>query len=275
MTKLTRKVWVGIGAATIAGASTLGSAVAQHGGHKADPAGKAPTDEAATKDPAQGGEAYLTDGGPRDSRIRFYRDLSLIRGHIRIGTQLIELGLWDEALPHFLHPTEELYSGMEKYIKGHNIRPFKLELGVLAQAVKAKRKGAYDQAQKVVDQRITGALDRARKFMTPVLGFTAKTAAEVLKVALSEYESSIEGGKFVKPVEYQDSRGFLQEAEWMLDGSAAELRKADADAFAKVEAALKQLKTAWPKPMPPETPLMEVGTMSALVSEIELHTSRY
>jgi hypothetical protein len=275
VTKLTRKVWVGIGAATIAGASTLGGAVAQHGGHKADPAGKAPTDEAATKDPAQGGEAYLTDGGPRDSRIRFYRDLSLIRGHIRIGTQLVELGLWDEALPHFLHPTEELYNGMEKYIKGHNIRPFKLELGVLAQAVKAKRKGAYDQAQKVVDQRITSALDRARKFMTPVLGFTAKTAAEVLKVALSEYESSIEGGKFVKPVEYQDSRGFLQEAEWMLDGSAAELRKADADAFAKVQAALQRLKTAWPKPMPPETPLMDVSTMSALVSEIELHTSRY
>jgi hypothetical protein len=275
MTKLTRKVWVGIGVATIAGASTLGSAVAQHGGHKADPAGKAPTDEAATKDPAQGGEAYLTDGGPRDSRIRFYRDLSLIRGHIRIGTQLVELGLWDEALPHFLHPTEELYNGMEKYIKGHNIRPFKLELGVLAQAVKAKRKGAYDQAQKVVDQRITGALDRARKFMTPVLGFTAKTAAEVLKVALSEYESSIEDGKFAKPVEYQDSRGFVQEAEWMLEGSAAELRKADADAFGKVQAALQRLKTAWPKPMPPETPLMDVSTMSALVSEIELHTSRY
>jgi hypothetical protein len=273
--KLTRKVWVGIGAATLAGASTLGSAVAQHGGHKADPPGKAPIDEAATKDPAQGGEAYLTDGGPRDSRIRFYRDLSLIRGHIRIGTQLVELGLWDEALPHFLHPTEELYNGMEKYIKGHNIRPFKLELGVLAQTVKAKRKGAYDQAQKVVDQRITSALDRARKFMTPVLGFTAKTAAEVLKVALSEYESSIEDGKFVKPVEYQDSRGFLQEAEWMLEGSATDLRKADADAFAKVQAALQRLKTAWPKPMPPETPLMDVSTMSALVSEIELHTSRY
>jgi hypothetical protein len=88
----------------------------------------------------------------------------------------------------------------------------------------------------------------------------------VLKVALSEYESSIEDGKFAKPVEYQDSRGFLQEAEWMLEGSAADLRKADADAFAKVQAALQQLKTAWPKPMPPETPLMDVGTMSALVS---------
>ena len=45
--------------------------------------------------------------------------------------------------------------------------------------------------------------------MNPVLGFTARSAAEVLKVALSEYEPSIENGKFAKPVEYQDSRGFV------------------------------------------------------------------
>ena len=274
MAKLTRKVWVGIGAATIAGAS-VASASAQHGGHKADPAGKAPTDEAATKNPAQGGEAYLTDGGPRDSRIRFYRDLSLIRGHIRIGTELVELGLWDEALPHFLHPTEELYALLEKYIKGHNIRPFKLELAVLAQAVKARRKSAYQQALKVVDQRLTGALDKARQFMHPMLGFTARTAAEMLKVALSEYEASIEDGRFTKPVEYQDSRGFVLQAEMMLEGVAGELAKVDADAFAKIRAALKTLKTAWPEPMPPAEPRLNVGLMSALVSEIELHTSRY
>ena len=68
--------------------------------------------------------------------------------------------MWDEALPHFLHPTEELYGGMEKYIKLHNIRPFRLELQALAQAVKAKRKGAYEQALKVVDQRLERALGR-------------------------------------------------------------------------------------------------------------------
>jgi hypothetical protein len=275
MTKLTRKVWVGIGAATIAGASTLGSAVAQHDAHKGDQKGKAPTDEAATKDPGQGGEAYLTDGGPRDSRVRFYRDLELIRGHILVGTELLRLNLWDEALPHFLHPTEELYNGMGKYIKGHNIRPFKLELGVLAQTVKAKRRGAYDQAQKVVAQRIGAALDRARQFMTPPLGFTARTVAEVLKVAQGEYESSIEDGKFVKPVEYQDSRGFVWEAERMLDGSAAQLNKADPDAFAKIKTAMQELKTAWPEPMPPEEPILVVSKMSALISEIEQQTSRY
>ena len=72
--------------------------------------------------------------------------------------------------------------------------------------------------------------------MTPVRGFTAASAVEVLKVALSEYEASIEDGKFAKPVEYQDSRGFVWQAERMIEGAAAELAKADAEALAKIRA---------------------------------------
>jgi len=275
MAKLTRKIWVGIGAATIAGASLTGSAAAQHQkGH--GPAQATNADKgSATSTPAEGGEAYLTDGGPRDTRIRFYRDLELMRGHLLVGRQLIELGLWDEALPHFLHPTEELYGKMEKYIKLHNIKPFRHELQALAQTVKAKRKGAYEQARKGVDRGLDGAFTVARRFMTPLSGFTARTAAEVLKVAVSEYTESMEGGRFVKPVEYQDSRGFVWEAERMIEGAADELRKADPDALAKVRAALAKLKSAWPAAMPPPTPVLEVGQVSALVSDIELHVSRY
>lgn len=272
MARLTRKLWVGIGAATIAGASMAGSVAAQdtHKGHAPPPA-----KDAATDNPAQGGEAYLTDGGPRDTRIRFYRDIALMRGHLLVGGQLIELGLWDEALPHFLHPTEELYGAMEKYIKLHSIRPFGRELQALAQAVKAKRKGAYQQTLGVVDQRLEGALDVVKRFMTPLLGFTARSAAEVLKVALSEYEGSIEDGRFSKPVEYQDSRGFVWEAERMLEAAGPQLAKADAQALAAIRRALAEIKTAWPAPMPPEKPILEPSRMSALISDIELHTSRY
>lgn len=274
MARLTRKLWVGIGAATIVGASFAGSAAAraQHKGHESAPA---PAGKGAADNPAQGGEAYLTDGGPRDTRIRFYRDIALMRGHILVGGQLIEQGLWDEALPHFLHPTEELYGAMERYIKLHDIRPFQRELQALAQAVKAKRKGAYEQALKVVDQRLEGALAVARRFMTPLLGFTARTAAEVLKVALSEYEASIEDGRFAKPVEYQDSRGFVWQAERMLEAAAPELARKDAAALDKIRKDLAELKTAWPAPMPPETPLLEPGRMSALISDIELNASRF
>ena len=276
MAKLTRKLWVGIGAATIAGAAVTGNVSAQHGSHKQDAGPQPPAPYGpATKNPAEGGEAYLTDGGPKDTRIRFYRDIELMRGHLLVGRQLIELELWDEALPHFLHPTEELYALMEKYIKLHRIQPFNRELQALAQAVKAKRKGAYEQALKVVDRRLDAALAVAKKFMTPVRNFTVRTAIEVLRVAQSEYETSMEGGKFVKPVEYQDSRGFVWQAERMFEGASAELARIDKGSLDQIRAIFAKLKTAWPAPMPPDKPVLDVGQITALVSDIEQHISRY
>jgi hypothetical protein len=276
MAKLTRKLWVGVGVATIAGASVTGTATGQDAAHKGHKAQTGQTDTGTAAGTAEpGGEAYLTGGGPRDSRIRFYRDLELMRGHILVGGQLIELGLWDEALPHFLHPTEELYGLMEKYIKLHNIRPFARDLQALAQAVKAKSKGAYGQALKVVDRRLDGALAVAKKFMTPVHSFTVRSAIEVLRVAQSEYESAMKDGKFVKPVEYQDSRGFVWQAERMVEGAAGALGRLDAEALAKVRAGFKRLKAAWPAPMPPPQPILQVGEISAIISGIELQTSRY
>jgi len=273
MAKRTRKLWVGMGAVTLAGAQVgVGMAQEGHRGHDPMPASAAGP---ATATPADGGEAYLTDGGPRDPRIRFYRDMALMRGHLLVGGQLIELGLWDEALAHFLHPTEELYGLIEKYVELHNMHPFRRELQVLAQAVKAKRKGAYEQALKVVDQRLTDALAVAQKFMNPLRGFTIRAAAEVLKTALSEYQSSIEGGRFVKPVEYQDSRGFVWEAERMVERAAPELGRVDAESLARIRMALGKLKAAWPAPMPPALPVLTPGELSALISDIELHASRY
>ena len=274
MAKLTRKLWIGIGAATIAGAPLATGALAQEPAHKSHQPPLAGSDKASDT-AAPGGEAYLTDGGPRDTRIRFYRDIELMRGHLLIGDQLIALGLWDEAVPHFLHPTEELYDLMEKYIKLHSIPPFRLELQALAQTVKAKREGAYRQSLKVVQGRLDVALGIAKKFMTPNHRFTIQSAVEVLRVAHSEYEASLENGKFTKPVEYQDSRGFVWQAERMIEGAAGKLASLDKEALQRVRADFARLKKAWPAPMPPDTPVLDPGRVSAIVSEIELHTSRY
>ena len=277
MAKLTRKLWIGLGAVSIATVPLSDLARAQdpsHGGHQ--PAKSQEPSAAASSNAAEGGEAYLRDGGPKDTRIRFYRDISLMRGHLLVGDQLIEKGLWDEALPHFLHPTEELYALLEKYIKLHKITPFNRDLEALAQTVKAKRKGAYDQRLRVVDQRLTGALDTAKRFMTPPLRtFTVRTAIEVLRTAQSEYEEAIEDGKFTKPVEYQDSRGFVLQSERMLEAVAAELAGIDAADWAKVRAELQRLKAAWPDVLPPPAPLLAPGEISALISDIELHATRF
>jgi hypothetical protein len=283
MAKLTRKIWVGLGAATLLGTaiSAPSPAPAQHAGHgkqqdaKGAPESKDASTPAASATTAEGGENYLTDGGPKDTRIRFYRDVELVRGHLLVGQELIKLGQWDEALPHFLHPTEELYDGLEKYIKGHNLQPFKRELLALAQAVKAKKDGAVQQAQKALDPKLDAAVAAVRKFMNPPPGYIMKTAAELLKVAQSEYATSIENGRFVKPVEYQDGRGFMLRAEKMIAEAAPLLTKTDADAVARVQKQFDVLKAAWPAAVPPETPAIEAGKLSALVSDIELHVSRF
>lgn len=278
--KVTRKIWLGIGAAAVIGGAGALPAHAQHAGHGKQHDAKAPQSASpaapgASTTPTEGGESYLTDGGPKDTRIRFYRDVELVRGHLLVGQELIALGQWDEALPHFLHPTEELYDGLEKYIKGHNLPPFKRELLALAQAVKTKKEGAVQQAQKALDPKLDAAVVAVRKFMAPPAGYAMKTAAELLKVAQSEYASAIENGRFVKPVEYQDGRGFMQRAEKMIAEAAPMLVAKDADAVARVQRQFALLKAAWPAAVPPEAPPMEPGQLSALVSDIELHVSRF
>lgn len=276
MAKLARKLWVGIGVATLAGATSLtrdvGAQDARHNAHGMSP--PAQKDGAVNIKPGEGGEAYLTDGGPKDTRIRFYRDIELMRGHLLVGQQLIDMHLWDEALPHFLHPTEELYGLMEKYIKLHGMQPFVRELQALAQTVKAKRKGAYEQALQPVNQRMDAALKVAKRFMRPERTFAVQSAVEVLRTAQAEYEGAMENGAFTKPVEYQDSRGFVWRAERVIEDAAKTgPQPLDAASLAKVRAVFARLKAAWPAPLPPAKPLLDGSQVSALISEIELYTS--
>jgi len=267
MARVTRKLWVGISCVAISGAPLCDAA---------QPSSEPPAAlGGAAHMAAEGGEAYLTDGGPSDTRIRFYRDIELMRGHLLVGEQLIALDLWDEALPHFLHPTEELYARLEPHIAMHNIHPFRRELLALAQAVKAKRKGAYQQALDVVEKRLEAAITVAKGFMNPLRTFIAHSASEVLKAALQEYESSLSGGRFVRPVEYQDSRGFVWRAAAMIEEDAPELGARDKAALEGIRAALAKLKTAWPSPLPPPAPVLQPGEVAALIGDIELRSARF
>ena len=283
MARRTRKLWVGIGAASMVGIAGTATGVTvanaqhagKHGASQVSGASEAGTGGALAS--AQGGEAYLTDGGPKDTRIRIYRDIALMRGHLLVGGELIEQNLWDEALPHFLHPTEELYGLMERYIKLHKVTPFDRQLKAQGQAVKAKSKTAYAQAAKTVDARLSNALESFKRFMQgdPFTSYTARTVVEVLKVAKSEYEAAIEDGRFAKPVEYQDSRGFVLYSERLLDMHAKDFEKLDAAKFAELRGIIADLKQAWPAAVPPERPVIDVSAVAAKVDAFETAAKRF
>jgi hypothetical protein len=274
MAKLTRKLWIGIGAVAIAGTPVADKTAAQHAQHQGAAAKKGADKDkgsagAAAASSQQGGETYLTEGRPKDTRIFYYRSIALIHGHLRVGHELIEEGLWDEALPHFLHPTEELYDQIAPYMKGQGIAPFNAQLKALAQTVKAKKREAYDAARLSVQMRLDRALDGARKFMTPMRPFTVKTVVEVLKVAVEEYRSSIDGETISLPVEYQDSRGFVWQAQQMFEDVAPELEKIDDKATRDVRWTFAELKSAWPMPLPPSKPVLTADAVEQRVKRIE------
>jgi hypothetical protein len=100
------------------------------------------------------------------------------------------------------------------------------------------------------------------------------TAVESLKTAAGEYQQAIVGGRIGKPVEYQDARGFILQAERMIDGVAPDLEKKDAVALRGVRGGFAELKKAFPSPLPPRAPVKDHGAMLSDVSRIELAAGR-
>src|SRR5215475_11032764 len=230
--KTRRKIWFGVGAAVVVGAGTTGVAapvaaqttavsaprvlptdtaiplrpgghviVAQHAGH--------------AQDAGEGGEAKGLANLPPE--LAFAARIALLRGHLLVGDELVKQQQWNAALPHFLHPGEEIYGDIRDQLADYKVPP-----------------------------------------------------VEALKTATGEYQAAIVDGKIAKPVEYQDARGFILQAERMIESVAPDLQKKDAKALADVQAGLAQLKKAFPASMPPKTPVKDPGAVLADVSRIEL-----
>jgi hypothetical protein len=216
----------------------------------------------------EGGESGAPEG--LDPHVKFFRDMGLVRGHLLVGDELVQAGLWDEALPHFHHPIEEIYPAIGEKLAVQGLRPFDRALKALTQAVAAKNAAAYATSLKVVNRRMEDTETAMKRFAEPWVKSRISTVIAMLQVAAGEYEASIESGKIVKPVEYQDARGFVFYAGAMLESMAKDLAVADLKALAATQAALLELKTAWPTALPPETPVKTAAAVLAGVSRVEL-----
>jgi hypothetical protein len=234
-------------------AASPGVVIAQHAGH----------------DAGEGGESQSLANLPPD--LAFAVRVTLLRGHLLVGDELVRQQQWNAALPHFLHPTEEIYGDIRDQLAGYRVPPFDGSLKVLSDVVKAKKGGAeYAKALKAVHDAL-GAADAGMKAKhSDWPGFVVEAAVEALKAATGEYQQAVVGGKIAKPVEYQDARGFILQADRMIESVAPDLQRKDSAALDQVRAGLAELKKAFPSPMPPRTPVKDYGGVLADVSRIEL-----
>ena len=292
-----RKIWVGLGTAVLVTSQVAAheekplpvpsDGVAQAGRHAA-PAHRHGTPvvlAAKAKAGGEGGEGGEGDEGGEGAKasydaslkpsVRFFRDIELIRGHLLVGDELVREKRWAEALPHFLHPSEEIYGKIRGDLKTYEVPPFLAALKALAQTVKAKNEGAYRTALAALEERLAAADKGVKAKEADWQTFAVDTVLEMLRSATGEYEEAIAKGRIAKPVEYQDSRGFVWEAEKLFGTVAEGIGQKDADAVKGVQAAFAELKKAWPAPVPPKTPVRDVSQVLADVSKIELQLGRF
>jgi hypothetical protein len=221
----------------------------------------------------QGGEGG--EGGEGGANLppdlRFGLRIAQMRGHLLVGDELVKKKQWNAALPHFLHPTEEIYAGIKDQLAEFKTPAFDTALGALADVVKDKKAGA---AYKVAWREVARALDAAEAGLKSTQkdwpAFSVAAAVELVKSATGEYEAAIEDGKINKPVEYQDARGFVFHGASMVEAVASALRTKDATALKNVRASLKELKKAFPSPLPPKAPRLDAGQFSVAASKLEL-----
>ena len=235
--------------------------LAQHQGHAA-PA--APAATAGGEGEGEGGTAQLQPS------LHLYRGIEMIRGHLLVGAELIEAGRWADAMPHFLHPEEEIYASIRDQLKTYNVAPFQVALKALSQTVKAKNKDAYTRARAALDERLAAAETAVKAKEENGTYFVFETALEVLQQAADEYEEAIEKGRIVNVVEYQDARGFVLEVDRLLSTVMPAISAKNADAAKAVQASLNDLKSIFPSVMPPKQPVKDIGPFLSDVSKIEL-----
>jgi hypothetical protein len=96
-----------------------------------------------------------------------------------------------------------------------------------------------------------------------------EVAIAVLKTAPDEYDDAVAQGRIVRPIGYQTARGFILQADRMIETAAPELTAKDAVALSEMRAGLAQLKQAFASVTAPKLAVMENAAVSAIVSQIE------
>jgi hypothetical protein len=221
----------------------------------------------------EGGERGAAQNASPDEA--FLLRMLLIKGHLRVGRELIQQNRWNDALPHYLHPVEEIYKELAPGLAERKIAPFDKDLEALAALVKAKnRPTEVAKAQTALQAKLDAAAGSITAETRQRPAFTLAVAEKLLDTAADEYKEALEGGRIANPVEYQDSRGFVWTAEELVRGMAPALKAKDAQAYAAVESGFATLKRAWPAAVPGKGAAVPEPQVRANISRIALAMSR-
>jgi len=206
----------------------------------------APTPIASTPNPT---------ASPRfsDEEVSHLVALDKMEGHLRVSLPLWEVGNYELATTHSIHPVAELFSLVEDELKAKQadtslrtaLDAYTLlasEAGDVAQ-VKAAHQAALD-AIRAAEQSLAGSLMSDNTFHGEVI-------RGLLEGVEEEYGEAIREGQVAEIVEYQDALGFFLTARARYETIAASVKASHAHEHEEIEEYFGQLEKALPGVTPP------------------------
>ncbi len=197
--------------------------------------------------------------------------LGLMKGHLFVAKELLDLNKPKDAEPHIGHPVEEIYTDVADQLNERKVKEFKTTLITLEDLVKA---GAKDNTKvttnfKASMQSIDVAIAALPESQRQLPSFVLQVINGLLDTANSEYSAAIADGKIKAAIEYQDSRGFITYADMLYQGIAAKMTTDSPEVNKIITETFKELKTVWPTAIPPAAPVKTPAQVSQLIKKIE------
>jgi hypothetical protein len=214
-------------------------------------------------------EDVVLVGEARD--VDYMTKLGLMKGHLMVAKELLDLKQVAQAEPHIGHPVEEIYADVEDQLKERKVPEFKTPLIALLDLVKG---GAKDGDKVNADftaamKSVEGAINILPATQRNSSKFALQIINGLLDTANSEYKASIANGKIAQVVEYQDSRGFVVYANQLYKAIEPQLKKDNSAAATTIGTTLADLTKAWPTAVAPATPVKTSDEVTKLIKSIE------
>ena len=191
------------------------------------------------------GRGNRQNPAPLPPDIAVGRFIALIRGHLLTGEELVKQHDWSDAYPHFMFPLEEIYGVIRENLHDYKTPPFDGALRALARTVRARSARHYPKALEKVQHALAAADANLKSRQPDWPRFEFTVAIEVVKTAAEEYEDAIANGRIVHAVGYRTARGFMLQADRMIDSVAGSLETKNAEAMRDLRDGLSQLKQAF------------------------------
>lgn len=208
--------------------------------------------------------------------VDYMTKLGLMKGHLLVARELLDLQKPAQAEPHIGHPVEEIYADVEDQLQERNVKEFKTTLINLQDLVragakdKAKVDSEFKTSMKAVDDAIAALPETQRQ--SPA--FVLQVINGLLDTANSEYTAAIANGKITQAIEYQDSRGFVAYANTLYSSVSAQVEKETPESHKEIQQTMADLTKVWPAPLPPATPIKTPTQVSQLIKTVEMGTQK-